>query len=99
MSRGAQLNIDTLTLKLPSGMGQRADAIAREAVRQLSRLPVTRDIRLDTLSVPNVRVHGGEANGVIARRIARAIHTQIGTVPSSSDTAITNRPLVGGHGD
>ena len=77
MSDRSTLVIDDLNLRLPSGFGQRANGIARETARQLSRMPLAHDVSLNSLTVPPVRVAGGETNGVIARRIAQAIHTQV----------------------
>ena len=77
MNQKTQLFIDNLNLNLPSGFEGRSDAIARETVRQLSNLSVVRNVQLSTLTVPKIKLHGGEANGVIARRIAHAIHKQI----------------------
>ena len=73
------LSIDQLNLRLPAGYAHRADAIARETARQLSRLPLPfgADARLDSLGVPPVRIRGGESNRVIARRIAHGIHDQL----------------------
>ena len=73
----SELLNDTLNLRLPSGFEGRADAIARETSRQLSKLSMDQNLQLDRLNVPRVRLQGGETNGVIARRIARLIHAQI----------------------
>ncbi len=83
MSEYTQLIIDKLNLKLPSGFEGRSNAISRETVRQLSNLSVTQSKQLATLNVPKIKLHGGEANGVIARRIVRAIQKQI-NAPFSS---------------
>ncbi len=77
MSQNTQLFIDTLNLNLPSGFEERSNAIARETVRQLSHLSVAQSQQITTLNVPKIKLHGGEANGVIARRIAQAIQKQI----------------------
>lgn len=81
MNQVPQLSIDSLNLHLPGGFGGRAAAIARETSRQLSKLPITRSVHLDRVNIPRLRLQGGETNGVIARRIAQAIHKQI-TAPT-----------------
>ena len=79
MNKPVTIAIDSLYIKLPSGFGRRADAIARGAVRHLARLPVRTSVHLASLEAPKVSVQGGETDAVIARRIARAIHSQIKT--------------------
>lgn len=76
-TQGPQLFIDKLQLQLPGGYERRAAAIARETVRQLGKLSIDCNLRLDTLQVPRLRLQGGETDGLIARRIARAIHGQL----------------------
>ena len=77
MSDSPTLAIDDLNLRLPSGFDQRANGIARETARQLSRMQLTNDVSMSSLTVPTVSIAGGETNGVIARRIAQAIHAQV----------------------
>lgn len=79
MSQSTQLFIDTLNLSLPPGFEGRSNAIARETVRQLSSLQASQTLQLSVLNIPKITLYGGEANGVIARRIAHAIHKQINT--------------------
>ncbi|MDH5479865.1 MAG: hypothetical protein OEX11_03800 [Nitrosomonas sp.] len=79
MSNDTHVFIDTLNIKLPSGFEGRSNAIARETVHQLSNLSVMQNTQLATINVPKIKLHGGEANGVIARRIAHAIQEQINT--------------------
>jgi hypothetical protein len=74
MNQHPEFWIDTLNITLPPGFEHRAEAIARETARQLARMPVLRSNQMANLSLPAIRVGGGEANGVIARRIAGAIH-------------------------
>jgi hypothetical protein len=86
------ITIDTLNLRLPQGFAERADAIARRVGKELARLPVQRDVNLTVLQLPSINVNGGESDGVIARRIARAIHRQINNTPvktGSSDQGNT----------
>jgi len=73
----SELFIDSLNLRLPSGFEGRADAIARETSRQLSKLPMGQSMQLERVNIPRLRLQGGETNGVIARRIAQSIHAQI----------------------
>ena len=76
--------IDTLNLRLPTGYGHRAEFIAREVGRELSRLPVRHDVQLPAINVPGVQVHGGESDRVIAQRIAQAIHRQVAGVNTAT---------------
>jgi hypothetical protein len=69
--------IDTLNLRLPAGYRHRAEFIARQVGRELSRLPVQQDVQLPVLNLPGVRIYGGESDRVIAGRIAMAIHQQV----------------------
>ena len=69
--------IDTLNLRLPAGYGHRAEFIARELGRALSRLPLQHDVQLPVINLPAVQVYGGESDPEIAQRIARAIHRQV----------------------
>ena len=78
------ITIDTLNLRLPNGFAHRADAIARQVGKELARLPVQRDVDLPVLHLPSINVSGGESNGVIARRIAQAIHRQINSSRAKS---------------
>jgi len=79
MNKPAKITIDSINIKLPPGFERRADAIARGAARHLARLPVRTNVQLTSLAVPKISVQGGETDSVIARRIARAIHSQIKT--------------------
>ncbi len=71
------ISIDNLNLRLPAGFESRANNIAQQTARYLSRYPVMQSISVDNLNVPGITVHGGEANGVIARRIAQTIYHAI----------------------
>lgn len=77
MMDDASFAIDTLNLRLPAGYGHRAEFIAREVGRELSRLPLQHDVRLPAIDLPKVQVYGGESDRVIAQRIAQAIHQQV----------------------
>ena len=79
MKNTANITIDTLNLKLPPGLGRRANTIARATARQLAQLPIRTSARLGNITAPRVVLQGGETDTVIARRIARAIHRQIKT--------------------
>ena len=79
----SELLIETLNLRLPSGFEGRADAIARETAQQLARLAMDQSVQMDAVTVPTVRLQGGETNGVIARRIAQSIHARV-SAPGSS---------------
>jgi len=77
MSERPTLAIERLNLRLPTGYGRRANAIARETVRQLATMPLSNSLDRAALHVPAVRVAGGETDRVIAQRIARTIHGQL----------------------
>ena len=77
MSHNQQLSIDTLNLRLPSGLEGRANGIALQVATHLSKLPLTRAGTFASIDVPTIRLHGGEADGVIAHRIAQAIQAQV----------------------
>lgn len=77
MSHNQQLYIDTLNLRLPNGLEGRANGIARQVATYLSKLPVSQSGAFVSLDVPSIKLHGGEADGVIARSIAQAIQTQV----------------------
>lgn len=77
MNHNPQLSIDTLNLRLPNGLEGRANGIARQVATHLSKLPVSQSGTFASLNVPRITLHGGETDGVIARRIAQAIQAQI----------------------
>lgn len=77
MSHNQQLYIDTLNLRLPNGLEGRANGIARQVAAHLSKLPVPQSGVFASLDVPSIKLHGGEADGVIARHIAQAIQAQV----------------------
>ncbi len=81
--RQPRLTIDQLNLRLPAGYAERADAIARETARQLARLslPTGTDLNLASTTAPVLRIHGGESDRVIARRIAQGISRQLTAAP------------------
>ncbi len=84
----SDLFIDSLNIRLPRGFEHRADAIARETSRQLSKLPLLEhSIQLDGINIPRLQVSGGETNGVIARRIAGSIHNQITALAAAGGVA------------
>jgi len=86
------INIDSLNLHLPAEFESRANNIAQETARYLSRYPMKQSITIDNLKVSGISVQGGEANGVIARRIARAINLSL-------QQQINNRAGVDFNGD
>ena len=79
-----QFSIDTLNLRLPASLAPRAQSIARQVGVELAvawaRAPLQHSARTVVLQVPTVRLHGGEADRVIAGRIARAIYRQAGGI-------------------
>jgi len=77
MTSTPEIDIDVLNLRLPSALRWRAEAIARQTVLELSRIPLSHSVELTSVTVPPVKVTGGETDRVIARRIAGAIHRQI----------------------
>ncbi|MCF6324891.1 MAG: hypothetical protein L3J89_11315 [Gammaproteobacteria bacterium] len=94
MSHHTPLLIDTLNLNLPSGFEGRANAIARETVHYLGGLSVSQSAQLASLNLPSIKISGGEANGVIARRIALAIQRQVNLPTAGVARAATvGRPV------
>lgn len=83
--RTTALTIDRLNLRLPAGYADRADAIAREAARQLAllTLPGGTNQQLAAIAPPPVRIQGGESDRIIARRIASGIAGQLASAPGS----------------
>ena len=77
MSHNQQLSIDTLNLRLPNGLEGRANGIVRQVATHLSKLPISQSGAFASINVPTIKLHGGEADGVIARRIAQAIQAQV----------------------
>jgi len=94
VNNNGYLWIDILNLTLPSGFEARANTIARETVRQLQAVNLHRSAQFASLTLPPVTLHGGESDGVIARRIAAAIAQQI-----TSPAAGVARPAITGGGD
>ncbi|MCB1761059.1 MAG: hypothetical protein KDI68_14910 [Gammaproteobacteria bacterium] len=72
-----RMSIDRFDLRLPAGFESRAEAIARQTLRLLSCTAPAFDGLLPRLDIGQIRLHGGETNDVIARRICRAIEKQI----------------------
>ena len=74
------INIDHLNIQLPRGFESRANDIAHQTAQLLARYPHRSSCTIEKLNVPAILVHGGEANGVIAKKIAQAIHQQLNTM-------------------
>jgi hypothetical protein len=91
------LTIDSLNLHLPAGYDHRAEFIAREVGRELSRLPLQQQVQLLAVTLPGIQVNGGESDRVIARRIARAIHRQVTLAQSASRDATVGFAAVPGR--
>lgn len=77
MTSTPEIDIDTLNLQLPPALRWRAEAIARLTARELSRIPLSHSVELTSMTVPPVKITGGETDRIIARRISGAIHRQI----------------------
>lgn len=76
-SNTSTIQIQNLCIQLPAVFAKRADHIARETARCLAGFPLRVDLRSNSLIVPVVTAVSGETDGVIARRLARAIMQQI----------------------
>ena len=93
-----RIHIDALNIRLPEGFHHRADAIARHTARHLSHMPVPEGADIARLSVPAVSLSGGETDGVVGRRIARAIHAGIRReVRGNVHGPVNRRSQKGGH--
>lgn len=95
-----RIHIDALNIRLPEGFRHRADAIARQTARHLSRMPMPEGADMARLSVPTVSLSGGETDGAVGRRIAQAIHAGIRQEVRSGAHGDSGRMKSGGnHGD
>lgn len=74
------LTIERMKLRLPDGFQHRADRIARLVSEELAEISFETDITIERLEVPPIKVEPVNDDQQIARRIATAIHTQIGQV-------------------
>jgi hypothetical protein len=83
-TRTGELHLDTLSLVLPARFRSRAKSIALQTARQLGETPLQASLALATLNVPALRLGGGESDAVIAKRIARAIHAELGVRASAA---------------
>lgn len=74
-SNHASLTIDKLNIRLPAGFEKRADSIARNLSKQLAKIDIPIEGKRDiaSLDIGNFKVHAGEANSLIARRLATSI--------------------------
>ena len=79
MHQAAQLTIDNINIRLPQGFEKRADSIARNLAKQLAMMEfsVSESRTLAELNLANVKINAGEANTVIARRLAQSIAQQV----------------------
>lgn len=71
------LIIERLRLQLPAGYQQRAASIGRLLTTELARMPLKRNLRLESLALPPVDIAPGAVDGQIARRIAVAMQGQL----------------------
>jgi len=74
----ANITMDRLRLRLPAGWHGRETHLVRLIGRELGQLPFERSVECDVLKVPPVQVRAGESDLSLARRVARAIHEQLG---------------------
>lgn len=86
------LSIDKLNIRLPVGFEKRADSIARNLAKQLAHIniDISSDRNIASLSLPNLRVSSGEANTVIARRLAQSIATNLHGNQKNSAAGVKN---------
>lgn len=92
-----RIHIDALNIRLPDGFRHRADAIARQTARHLSRMPLPDGADIARLSVPAVSLSGGETDGAVGQRIARAIHAGIRREVRGGAQGGSGRMKSGGH--
>lgn len=71
------LKIDHLRLHLPSTYEKKASSIAKLVAEELSYLPIEHSLRIEQLSVPEIKLHGRQTDTQLAKRIARSIHGQL----------------------
>ncbi|GAB1257661.1 hypothetical protein NBRC116494_21630 [Aurantivibrio plasticivorans] len=86
-----ELLIDSLNIRLPKGYEKRANSIARYVAKHLSGsgLQDISSLHLESLTIPKLQITDGESNSVIARRVARAVESQI--VSASENSAMHTR--------
>ena len=82
------ITIDRLRLTLPAGFEGRADAVARRVARELAdlpELPPTASRRLARLTLPPLTLDPALGDGIVARRIATALHERLSAPEAVSD--------------
>jgi len=72
------LTIDRMRINLPEGFAHRGEHIGRLVARKLANMPLETSLHIDRLSVPPVQVHPAFTDEQVARRVAMAIHSQLG---------------------
>lgn len=70
-------SLEQLRLTLPAGFEHRADNIVRRLADELAALPVSREVRLDSLTLPPIVLEPTAGDGEIAARIAGSLHAAI----------------------
>ena len=71
------LIIDHLRLHLPPGYRQRAASIGRRLAAELAKMPLRRNLQLESLRLPPVDIMPGAGDGQIARRITGAVQGRL----------------------
>ncbi len=71
------LTIDRLRLHLPPGYRHRAASIGRLLAAELAKMPLGRNLQLESLRLPPVEMAPGAGDGRIAQRIAAAVQDRI----------------------
>lgn len=71
------LTIDRLRLQLPPGYRQRAASIGRRLTAELAKMPLRRNLQLESLRLPPVDIAPGADDGQIVRRIAGAVQGRL----------------------
>jgi hypothetical protein len=66
-------SLERLRLTLPPGFEHRAEPIVRQLAEELAALPISRDVRLESLTLPPIAMDAGAGDGEIAARIAGAL--------------------------
>ena len=71
------LTIERLRLHLPPGHQQRAASIGRLLAAELAKMPLRRNLQLESLHLPPVDIAPGAGDGQIARHVAAAVQGRI----------------------
>ncbi len=77
MMSDSSITIGRVNVSLPSGFKNRADIISRKVADNLAAYNVTKDIMIERLSLPVVKISRNDSNEKIASDIARNFCTSL----------------------